>query len=103
MEASDNVPGVLALLLTAWATLTFVVVLAGSRSRLKQAALVLAALGFVLGIIAAGGQVMLFDPLTVGGLSFGVPVLGLATFLVGLAVVSPAGAGQDTRDCWDLA
>lgn len=86
-----NVPGVLALLLTAWAALSFVVVPAGSRSRLKQAALVFAALSLLLGIIAGGGQVMLFDPLTVGGLSFGVPVLGLALFLVGLAVVEEAG------------
>lgn len=88
-----NVPGVLALLLTAWATLTFVVVLAGSRGRLKQTALVLAALSLLLGIIAGGGQVMLFDPLTFGGLSFGVPVLGLALFLVGLAVTRAGRSG----------
>ena len=88
-----NVPGVLALLLTAWATLTFVVVLAGSRGRLKQTALVLAALSLLLGIIAGGGQVMLFDPLTFGGLSFGVPVLGLALFLVGLAVARAGRSG----------
>ena len=81
----------------------FVVVLAGSGSRLKQAALVLAALGLVLGVIAAGGQVMFFDPLTVGGLSFGVPVLGLALFLADSLSLGPAGEKKDTRDCWDRA
>lgn len=90
-----NVPGVLALLLTAWAALSFAGFLAGPRSLLKQAALISAALGLVLGIIAAAGQVILFDPLTTGGLSFGVPVLGLALFLAGLAVAKdgPSGGG----------
>jgi hypothetical protein len=43
-----NVPGILALLLTAWAALSFVGFLSGPRSRLKQAALVCAALGLCL-------------------------------------------------------
>lgn len=88
-----NVPGVLALLLTAWAALSFVGFLSGPRSRLKQAALVFAVLGLVLGIIAAAGQVILFDPLTFGGISFGIPVLGLALFLAGLAVARDGRSG----------
>lgn len=50
------------------------------------------ALSLVLAIIAAAGQLILFDPLTTGGLSLGAPVVGLALFLSGVAAT---GDGHD--------
>lgn len=82
-----NVPGVLALLLTAWAALSYMPTLRTAHTGLKRAAQILALLGFIFGLIATAGQVVLFVPPTTGGISMGVPVLGLALFLAGLAVV----------------
>jgi len=82
-----NLPGVLALLLTAWAALSYLTTLRTARTGLKRAAQMLVLLASVLGLIAAAGQVVQFDPLTTGGISLGPPVLGLALFLAGLAAV----------------
>ena len=82
-----NVPGVLALLLTLWATLSYVHCLRTEHTRLKRAAWITALLASVLGLIATVGQVILFDPLKTFGLAVGTPILGLAIFFVGLAVI----------------
>ena len=81
-----SVPGVMALLLTSWATVSYVSRLRTAHTRLKRAAQILGLLAFVFGLIAAVGLGVLFDPLTTGGLSFGVPFLGLSPILIGLAV-----------------
>lgn len=82
-----NLPGVLALLLTAWAALSYLASLRTARTGLKRAAQILVLLASILGLIATAGQVVLFVPPTTGGISLGAPVLGLALFLAGLAVV----------------
>lgn len=82
-----NLPGVLALLLTAWATLSYLRTLRTGHTGLKRAALIVALLASAFGLLATAGQVIPFDPLTTGGLSLGTPILGLALFLAGLAVV----------------
>ncbi|MBT2554420.1 hypothetical protein [Arthrobacter sp. ISL-5] len=87
-----NLPGVLALLLTAWAALSYLAFVPAAHSRLRRTARVLVALSLVLAIIAAAGQLIQFDPLTTGGLSLGAPVVGLALFLSGVAAT---GDGHD--------
>ena len=82
-----NVPGVLALLLTAWATLSYLSTFRTHHAGLKRAARILALVAFVFGVIAAVGLVVLFVPPATGGISMGVPFLGLALFLTGLGVV----------------
>lgn len=82
-----NVPGVLAILLTLWGTLSHVHSLRTEHTRLKLAAWIAALLASVLGLLATAGQVILFDPLKTFGLAVGTPILGLAIFLAGLAVV----------------
>jgi hypothetical protein len=81
-----NVPGVVALLLTSWATLSYVSRLRTAHTGLIRAAQILGLLAFVFGLIAAVGLGVLFVAPTTGGLSLGVPLLGLALFLIGLAV-----------------
>lgn len=81
-----NLPGVLALLLTAWAALSYLTTLRAARTGLKRAAQVFALLASLLGLVAAAGQIIQFDPLTTGGLRLGAPILGLALFLAGLSV-----------------
>lgn len=81
-----NVPGVLAMLLTLWAILSYVHSLRTEHFRLKYAAWITALLASVLGLLATIGQVILFDPLKTFGLAVGTPILGLAIFLAGLAV-----------------
>lgn len=82
-----NLPGVLALLLTSWATLSHLSMLRTAHTGWKRAVQILGLLAFIFGLIAAAGQVVMFDPLTTGGISLGVPILGLALLLTGLAVV----------------
>jgi hypothetical protein len=82
-----NLPGVLALLLTAWATLSYLPRLRTATTGLKRAAQILVLVASIFGLIAAVGVVVLSVPPTVGGISFGVPVLGLALSLSGLAVI----------------
>lgn len=82
-----NLPGVLALLLTSWAELSYLHTLRTAHTGLKRAAQIMALMASILGLMATAGQVVLFVPPTTGGISLGVPVLGLALFLTGLAVV----------------
>jgi hypothetical protein len=85
-----NLPGALALLLTAWAALSYLPTLRTARTGLRRAAQMLVLLASIFGLIATAGQVVLFVPMTTGGISLGVPVLGLALFLTGLAVIRDA-------------
>ncbi|UZX02266.1 hypothetical protein F8G81_06275 [Arthrobacter sp. CDRTa11] len=87
-----SLPGVLALLLSSWAALSFLPTLATGRTGLRRAARIFALLAFVFGLVAAVGQVVLFVSPTIGGISFGVPSLGLALFLAGLAAGREGGA-----------
>jgi hypothetical protein len=80
-----NLPGILALLLTAWAALSCLTTLQAARTGKKRTAQALLALSFLFGVLGTVGQVVRFDPLTTGGLGFGVPILGLAVFLAGLS------------------
>lgn len=79
-----NLPGVLALLLTAWAALSYLFTLPTARTGLKRMAQVLVLLASLLGLVAAAGQIVQFDPLTTGGLRIGLPILGMGLFLAGL-------------------
>lgn len=79
-----NLPGVLALLLTAWAALSYLFTLPTARTGLKRMAQVLVLLASLLGLVAAAGQIVQFDPLTTGGLRLGLPILGMGLFLAGL-------------------
>lgn len=81
-----NSPGVLALLLTAWAAFLYLRSLQRTRPGLQRGAWILAVVALLFGLTAAVGVAILFVPPTTGGISFGVPVLGLALFLAGLAV-----------------
>jgi hypothetical protein len=87
-----NVPGVLALLLTAVAAFLYSRRLPRTRPGLQRAARILAMLAVFFGLIAAVGVAILFVSPTTGGISFGVPALGLALLLAGLAV------GRDGKD-----
>jgi hypothetical protein len=82
-----NLSGVLALLLTSWATLSYLPRLRTANTGLKRAAQILALVACLFGLIAAAGLVVRFVPPTEGGISIGVPVLGLALFFTGLAVI----------------
>lgn len=82
-----NVPGVLALLLTTWATLSYLSTFRTHHAELKRAAQILALVALFFGVIAAVGLVVLFVPPATGGISMGVPFLGLALFLAGLGVI----------------
>jgi hypothetical protein len=82
-----NLPGVLALLLTAWATLSYLARLRTAHTGLRRAAQILVLLAGLFGLTAAAGLVVLFAPPTMGGISLGVPALGLALFLTGLAAI----------------
>ncbi|MET4637687.1 hypothetical protein [Mycetocola sp. 2940] len=82
-----DLPGVLALLLTSWATLSYLTMLRTPRISLKRAAKLLVILAYIFGLVAAAGLVILFVPPTTAGLNFGIAVLGLALFLAGLAAL----------------
>lgn len=82
-----DVPGVLALLLTSWATLSYLPTLRTPRAGLRRAAKLLVTLALIFGLVAAAGLVILLVAPTTGGLSLGTPLLGLALFLAGLAAV----------------
>lgn len=92
-----NLPGVFALLLTAWAALSYLATLNTAHTGLKRTAQILALLAAVFGLIATAGQIVLFDPLTFGSISFGTPTLGLAIFLTGLAVASDSRGQEHPR------
>ena len=81
-----NVPGVLALLLTAWATLSYLSTFRTHHAGLKRAARILALVAFVFGVIAAVGLVVLLFPRRRAGSAWECR-LGLALFLTGLGVV----------------
>lgn len=81
-----NSPGVAALLLTDWATFWYLRHLPGTRPGLQRTARILAVLAVLFGLIAAIGLAVLFVPPTTGGISLGVPLLGLALLLAGLYV-----------------
>jgi len=81
-----NLPGVVALLATTWAALSYVVALHPMHRRLRIASVLLLMFAAVFGLMAAAGQLGQFDALTTGGLSFGVLFLGLALFTAGLAM-----------------
>lgn len=80
-----NLPGVLALLLTTWTALSLLHAIQTTRTGLKRAVWILLVLAAFFGLIATVGQIVLFDPLTTGGLSFGTLFLGLGLFFAGLA------------------
>lgn len=82
-----NSPGVIALLLTAWAAFSYLRSLPGTRPGLQRTARILAVLAILFGLIAAVGLAVLFVPPTTGGISLGVPLLGLALLLAGLSVL----------------
>ncbi len=82
-----NLPGVLALLLTLWASMSFLRTVSTRRNRMKRAALLLGVLASLFGVVALVGQVILFDPLKTLGLALGTPLLGLAMLLGGLITV----------------
>lgn len=82
-----DLPGVLALLLTSWATLLYLPALRTPRTGPKHAAKLLVILAFVFGLVAAAGLIIRSVPPTTAGLNFGTLVLGLALFLAGLAAV----------------
>ena len=84
-----NLPGVLALLLTLWAALSFTraLTLHKQKSRTKRAVQLLAVLAILFGLIAVVGQAILFDPLKTLGLALGTPLLGLAMLLAGMIIV----------------
>lgn len=79
-----NLPGCLALLLTSWATLSFLATLRAERTRLHRAAEVLAIMALLLGVTACAGLVLQLAALTTGGISLGTPALGLSLLLAGL-------------------
>lgn len=81
-----NSPGVLALLLTAWTAFFYLRRLPRLHPGLQRAAWILAMLAILFGLIAAVGIAILFVPPATGGISLGVPVLGLALVLAGLAM-----------------
>lgn len=89
-----NIPGVLALLLTAWAALSYLSMPQSALIGMKRAAKVFVLLAFLLALVAATGQVIRFDPLTTGGLRTGLPILGLALLLAGLSVARESN-GQE--------
>lgn len=86
-----GLPGVLALLLTAWGLRSCLPALVPAGA-LNRAARILGLAALVFGVIAALGLIIQFTPLTIGGISFGLPALGLAQFLAGLAL-GRAGEG----------
>lgn len=79
-----NLPGVLALLLTLWASMSFLRTVSRRRNGMKRAALLVGVLASLFGVVALAGQVILFDPLKTLGLALGTPLLGLAMLLGGL-------------------
>jgi hypothetical protein len=91
-----NVPGVLALLLTAAAAFSYLRSLPRPRRGLQRAARILAMLAILFGLIAAVGASIRSVSPTTGGISLGVPALGLALVLAGLALRSDGvdGRGQ---------
>lgn len=97
-----NVPGVLALLLTAWAALSFIPNIVTVRTAMKKTAVVLALLAFLLGLLAAVGLAVLLVSPTTGGISFGVPVLGLALILVGIAAGASRPGQRGQQRVWRL-
>ncbi|WP_426226178.1 hypothetical protein [Pseudarthrobacter sp. DSP2-3-2b1] len=80
-----GLPGVLAVLLTAWGLRSCLPALVPAGA-LNRAARILGLAALVFGVIAALGLIIQFTPLTIGGISFGLPALGLALFLAGLAL-----------------
>ncbi len=90
-----NVPGVLALLLTAWAALSLLPTTQTSGRALKRAAWILLLLAAFFGLVATAGQIILFDPLTTGGLSFGTLFLGLGLCFAGWAAARKGGSSGE--------
>ena len=82
-----DLPGVLALLLTSWATLSYLPMLSTPRTGVKRAARLLLILGFIFGLVSAAGLMIRFVAPTTAGLDVGTLVLGMALFLAGLAAV----------------
>jgi hypothetical protein len=80
-----NLPGVLALLMTALGAFPYVAAVHPVKRKLGNVSRVLLVIAAVFGSMAAVGQLGRFDALTTGGVSFGVLFLGLALFLAGLA------------------
>ena len=81
-----NLPGVLALLMTALGAFRYVAAVHPVKRKLGNVSRVLLIIAAVFGLMAAAGQLGQFDALTTGGLSFGVLFLGQALFLAGLAM-----------------
>ncbi|MEJ1178662.1 MULTISPECIES: hypothetical protein [unclassified Pseudarthrobacter] len=92
-----NAPGVLALLLSAWTALSYLRGLPRTRPGFQRAAQILATLAILFGLVAAIGVAVLFVPPTTGGISFGVPSLGLALAMAGLAVGSDGNRKGQSR------
>lgn len=92
-----NLPGVLALLLTSWAVLSYMPTFHNSRTALRRAAQLLVLLASLLGLMATVGLAALFVPPATGGISMGVPVLGLALFLAGLSVARSSNGQEGHR------
>jgi hypothetical protein len=80
-------PGVLALLLTSWSLLSSLPRLSPPGNRVRTAAQVMAWLALGFGLVAAVGQLVLVVAPTIGGVSFGTLMLGLASLLAGLAAI----------------
>ncbi len=89
-----NLPGVLALLLTLWAALSFIRALRKQKSRMKRAAQLLAVMAALFGLIAVVGQAILFDPLKTLGLALGTPLLGFSMLLAGAIIVRDPGSAD---------
>jgi hypothetical protein len=90
-----NLPGVLALLMTALGAFGYVAAVHPLKRKLGNASRVLLVVAAVFGLMAAAGQLGQFDALTTGGLSFGVLFLGLALLLAGLAMTAKnTGTGR---------
>lgn len=82
-----NLPGVLALSLTAWSALSCIRTLRPNRGLLMRASNLLLLLASAFGLLALVGQLIILDAITSGGLNMGTPILGLGLFLAGLAVI----------------
>ncbi|MEA5457035.1 hypothetical protein SPF06_20110 [Sinomonas sp. JGH33] len=92
-----NLPGGLALLLAASAAFSFLSALGAGRSALNFTARMLVLAAFLLGLVAMAGQLFLFSPPTVVGISFGMPALGLALILTGVMVAKNSDGLREHR------
>ena len=91
-----NVPGSIALLLTAVGLLGAFEVLALSAGRVGRVGRILAYIALVLAILSAVGVVIGFDPLFTAPRIFGTLALGAATFLAGLNARRTSGVQRWT-------